>query len=101
MLPDNVIVFAVLEAVTGYVWVTALCYVLWTCTDMDLSWHEVRRLAAELEVALKETREARDRAEEQIRFLAGESRLNKKPKKGGITWLNTDAELKDLYRERL
>jgi len=73
MLPDNVIVFAVLEAVTGYVWITALCYVLWACTDMDLSWHKVRRLTYELEEALKETRKARDRAETQIRFLAGQN----------------------------
>lgn len=73
MLSDSVIVSAVLGAVTGYVWITALCYVLWACTDMDLSWHKVMRLTTELEAVLKETREARGRVENRIRFLAGQN----------------------------
>lgn len=100
MLPDNLIVNFALNGITGFVWTFVLLELMWVVTDMDLSWHKVRRLTAELEEALRETREARDRAEEQIRFLAGEARLNKKPKKGGITWLNTDVELANLYKEK-
>ena len=73
MLPDNIIVFFILEFITVQVWVWALLYTLWTCSDMDLSWHEVRRLTYKLEEALKETQKARDRAETQIRFLAGQN----------------------------
>lgn len=73
MLPDNLIVNSVLIGLTGFVWTFVLLGLMWVTTDMDLSWRKVRRLAAELEAALKETQEARDSAENQIRFLAGQS----------------------------
>lgn len=74
MLPDNLIVNFALNGITGFVWTFVLLELMWIVTDMDLSWHKVRRLAAELEEALKETQKARDRAETQIRCLTGQNK---------------------------
>ena len=73
MLPDNLIVNFALNGITGFVWTFVLLELMWIVTDMDLSWHEVRRLTYKLEEALKETQKARDRAETQISFLAGQN----------------------------
>lgn len=73
MLPDNLIVNFALNGVTGFVWTFVLLKLMWIVTDMDLSWHKVMRLTTELEAVLKETREARGRVENQIRFLAGQN----------------------------
>ena len=73
MLPDNLIVNFGLNGITGFVWTFVLLWLMWVGTDMDLSWNRIRWLTTKLEEALRETREARDKAEDQIRCLAGQN----------------------------
>lgn len=65
--------FARLRGVMNKGWYQIPDYPGYRGTDMDLSWNRIRWLTTKLEEALRETREARDKAEDQIRCLAGQN----------------------------
>jgi len=70
MLPNNLITHFILSGLIGSIYGYLLCWLTWTLTDMDLSWHRVRHLTKELEGLTEELTGKNNRMDELLNELS-------------------------------